>query len=47
MSEIFGTVHKSSVIDFHQRCASCGKVFYFSHDCNGKAVICPHCGHRH
>ena len=47
MSELRGTTYKSSILDFHQRCASCGRLFYFSHNCNGMTVICPYCGHRH
>lgn len=47
MAEIKGTVHRRNPTDFYQRCKSCGRLFYFSRDCNGKAVICPHCGARH
>jgi len=47
MTIINGTVHKRSFVDFHQACASCKKVFYFSRDCNGKTVKCPHCGRLH
>ena len=47
MATVQGTVHKQSPIDYFQRCAKCGRGFYFGHDCNGKTVICPHCGHHH
>lgn len=48
--EIRGTKHRERVTDYMQRCkntSSCGKVFYFPHDSNGKTVVCPHCGTRH
>ena len=44
---INGTKHKTSPTDFHQRCKNCGRLFYFSRDCNGKWVKCPHCGTNH
>ena len=46
---INGTKHRQSATDFMQRCKNqrCGKVFYFPHDCNGKTVVCPHCGTHH
>lgn len=45
--EIKGTKHKQSPTDYYQACKSCHKMFYFSRDCNGKTVICPHCGTKH
>ena len=47
MSDIRGTEHRMSITAFFQKCKVCGKLFYFSHNCNGKTVICPHCGCRH
>ena len=45
--EIKGTKHKQNSTDFYQACKRCGKLFYFSRDCNGKTVVCPHCGTKH
>ena len=47
MNTIYGTKHRAHITDFFQRCASCGKLFYFSHDFNRKTVVCPYCGRRH
>lgn len=47
MFEVRGTPHKTSSTDYSQACASCHRLFYFSRDCNGKRVVCPHCGHKH
>ena len=47
MSTIKGTKHRQKITDFYQKCASCKRLFYFTHDCNGDTVVCPHCGHRH
>ena len=44
---IQGTQDRVKVTDYSQRCASCGKFFYFDHDSNRKVVACPWCGHRH
>ena len=44
MFRIDGTKHKNGVTDFAQRCSHCGKLMYFSHDCNRKWVKCPYCG---
>ena len=45
--EITGTVSKVSITDYKQRCASGGRLFYFTRNSNGCTVICPHCKHRH
>ena len=45
--EIKGTKHKKSSTDYSQTCKSCHKLFYIIRDCNGKTVICPHCGTKH
>ncbi len=45
--EIKGTKHKEKSTDYSQACKSCYRLFYFSHDCNGKTVVCPHCGAKH
>ena len=47
MTYLYGTAHRKSITDYFQRCKSCGRLFYFSHDCNGKTVICPHCSAHH
>ncbi len=47
MEIIKGTVTRQSKTDYFQRCAACGRLFYFSHDCNRKTVQCPHCYHNH
>ena len=48
MATIQGTAHKMSPTDFFQRCAYCGRVFYFARNFkNGATVVCPFCGHRH
>ena len=44
---IEGTKHRTSITDYVQRCKSCGRVFYFGRDCNGKWVRCPHCRTTH
>ncbi len=41
--EIKGTEHREKPTDYYQACRYCHKLFYFSRDCNGKTVICPHC----
>lgn len=45
--EIKGTKHKEKVTDYSQACKSCHRLFYFTRDCNGKTVVCPHCGAKH
>ena len=45
--EIKGTKHKQTATDYHRACKKCGRLFYFDRDCNGKTVICPHCGTKH
>lgn len=45
--EIRGTKHKQNLTDYYQCCKSCRRLFYFSRSCNGKTVVCPHCGARH
>ena len=47
MSVIKGTKSRKASTDYGQRCASCGKYFYFPHNCNGETVQCPYCLHNH
>ena len=44
---IKGTKHRVSKTDYYQACKKCRRLFYFTHNCNGETVICPHCGASH
>lgn len=45
--EIKGTCHRKEKTDYYQACKSCHKLFYFTRNCNGDTVVCPHCGAKH
>ena len=47
MATIEGTTYRKSTTDFHQACKRCGRVFYFSRNCNGLTVRCPWCKALH
>lgn len=44
---IQGTRDRVKVTDYSQRCAACGRFFFFDHDSNRKVVVCPWCEHHH
>ena len=44
---IRGTKERVNSTDYSQRCAACGRFFFFDHDSNRKVVVCPWFEHHH